>query len=74
MEMTPNGEITIPLAIRQQLGLFPGVKIELNVVGDTLVLKKTQAHLSHPLIQQMRGKATTKLTTDEIMVLTRQEP
>lgn len=74
MRITSDGQITIPLEIRQQLGLLPGAEVEFEVVDDGVVLKR-KPHLSsgEQLIDLMRGKATTKLNTDKIMTITRQD-
>jgi AbrB family looped-hinge helix DNA binding protein len=40
MQITANGQITIPPEIQQQLGLEPGTEVHLEVVGDTLHLSK----------------------------------
>jgi len=72
MEITPDGTIPIPPAIQEQLGLFPGTEIEFLVVGNTLQLqKKPGPSRGQALIARMRGKATAKLSTDDIMQLTR---
>lgn len=72
MEVTQDGKIAIPAEIQEQLGLLPGTEVELQVVGNTLQLqKKQQTGRGQALIDQMRGKATVNLKTDEIMELTR---
>jgi AbrB family looped-hinge helix DNA binding protein len=74
MKITSDGQITIPLAIRQQLELLPGTEIEFEVVGDGVFLKrKTIVSSGEQLMGLMQGKATTRLSTDEIMTLTRQD-
>ncbi|KYC37350.1 transcriptional regulator [Scytonema hofmannii PCC 7110] len=67
-----NGQIAIPSNIQEQLGLLPGTAIQIEVIGDTLHLRK-QPDLSRgaQLIAIMRGKATREQSTDEIMQLTR---
>jgi AbrB family looped-hinge helix DNA binding protein len=47
MQITANGQITIPLEIQQQLGLEPGTEVYLEVVGNTLHLRKKLA-THHP--------------------------
>ncbi len=67
-----DGQIAIPSDIQEQLGLLPGTAIQIEVIGDTLHLRK-QPDLSRgaQLIAIMRGKATREQSTDEIMQLTR---
>jgi AbrB family looped-hinge helix DNA binding protein len=40
MQITSDGQITIPLEIQQQLGLEPGTEVCLEVVGRTLHLTR----------------------------------
>jgi bifunctional DNA-binding transcriptional regulator/antitoxin component of YhaV-PrlF toxin-antitoxin module len=40
MQITADGQITIPPEIQRQLGLEPGVEVSLAVVGSTLHLTK----------------------------------
>jgi AbrB family looped-hinge helix DNA binding protein len=73
-QINEEGQITIPAHIREQLGLLPGTTIQIEVVGDTLQLRKvSMGDRGNSLIQQMRGKATRNLSTDDIMQLTRAE-
>jgi hypothetical protein len=47
---------------------------EFEIDGNAVRIRKaaqTRSRRSHRLIAQMRGRANTKLTTDEIMALTR---
>jgi AbrB family looped-hinge helix DNA binding protein len=69
MRVTRKGQVTIPLAIRQQVGILPDTEVEFAVRGDAVILKK--ASRGARLLQAMRGRATADLTTDEIMALTR---
>ena len=72
IQITPQGQITIPHEIQQQLGLLPGTEVQLEVAGDVLLLRKKLA-LSRGLllVEAMRGKATNRASTDDIMQLTR---
>jgi AbrB family looped-hinge helix DNA binding protein len=71
MKIDSNGQIAIPPNIREQLGLFPGTEIHLEVIGNTLQIRKPIPNRGTQIIAAMRGKATSKLSTDEIMQLTR---
>lgn len=72
MQVNTQGQITIPLDIQDQLGLLPGTEVQLEVVGDTLQLRKTSVpSRGRLLVDSIQGKATTQLSTDEIMQLTR---
>jgi AbrB family looped-hinge helix DNA binding protein len=71
MKIDTNGQIAIPPDIREQLGLFPGTDIQLEVIGDTLQIRKPTPDRGTQIIAAMRGKATSTLSTNEIMQLTR---
>jgi len=73
-QINSHGQITIPPDIQQQLGLLPGTEVELEVVGDTVQLRKKEAgHRGSRLVAAMRGKATKHLSTQDIMQLTRED-
>jgi AbrB family looped-hinge helix DNA binding protein len=75
MRITSEGQVTIPVEIREKLGLVPDTEVEFEVIGDAVYLKKAKVN-SNPgksIIEMIRGKATVKMTTDEIMTLTRQD-
>lgn len=74
MRVTSKGQVTIPQAVRQALGIEPGseVEFELDDGGARLVRCKTSK--GRVRAAQMRGRGAVKLTTDEIMALTRGEP
>ena len=73
MRVTRKGQVTIPLAIREQVGILPDTEVEFSVRGDTVILRKASraGRRGGRLVQTMRGRATAGLTTDEIMALTR---
>ncbi|MBE9050299.1 AbrB/MazE/SpoVT family DNA-binding domain-containing protein [Nostocales cyanobacterium LEGE 11386] len=75
MRITSKGQVTIPVEIREKLGLLPNTEIEFEVIGDAVYLRKAKGHFTSAqnLVERMRGKATVKMTTDEIMALTRQD-
>lgn len=73
MRVTAKGQITIPQEIRERLGLLPRTEVDFAVRGDVLELRKavTAAHGGRQLVEQMRGRGTVRMSTDEIMALTR---
>jgi AbrB family looped-hinge helix DNA binding protein len=75
MKITSKGQITIPVDIREKLGLLPDTEVEFEIVGEAVYLRKAQVKpsLGKSLVELMRGKATVKITTEEIMALTRQD-
>lgn len=73
MKITSKGQVTIPIAIRQQAGLLPSTEVEFSVRGDVVILRKAakRSRRGAQVVQGMRGTATVRLTTDQIMTLTR---
>ncbi len=75
MRITEKGQVTIPIDIRKKMGLLPNTEVEFVVSGDHVILKKSGngRQRGNELIATMRGRATRRLTTDQIMALTRGE-
>jgi AbrB family looped-hinge helix DNA binding protein len=75
MLITSKGQITIPKAFRDQLGLLPHTHVTFEMADGELRLKKavTAPSRGRTLIETMRGKGTVSLSTDEIMRLTRED-
>lgn len=73
MRLTSKGQLTIPLEIREQLGLLPYTEVEFEIDGDAVKVRKARGgrRRGRELVARMRGRATGKLTTDEILALTR---
>ena len=42
MKITPEGQVTIPVEIRDKLGLIPNTEVEFEVIGDAIYLKKAK--------------------------------
>jgi AbrB family looped-hinge helix DNA binding protein len=73
MRITSKGQVTIPIEIREKMGLFPDTEVQFEVERNTVRLKKagSQSRRSRDLIARLRGKGNVRMTTDEIMALTR---
>jgi len=73
MRITSKGQVTIPLAIRKKAGLAPNTEVAFTMSRGVVILKKTASarDRGRRLVDAMRGKATSGLTTDQIMALTR---
>ena len=73
MRITSKGQVTIPIEIREKLGLLPNTEVVFHVVGDAVRIKK--AHKTRRrgtlIVDHLRGRATTRMSTDEILALTR---
>jgi antitoxin PrlF len=70
MRVTQKGQVTIPIEIRQALGIETGtnVSFELDRDGARLVVEPARAARE---IRRMRGAGDIAMTTDEILALTR---
>jgi AbrB family looped-hinge helix DNA binding protein len=76
VQITSKGQVTIPQEIRNRLGLLPHTKVEFELAGDHARIRKAR----HPpgesargrlVLDALRGSADTRMSTDEIMALTR---
>lgn len=72
--VTSKGQVTIPKTVRDLLGIKPGsaVDFELSPTGD-VVLRHGNRKAKRPArkFARLRGVATVRMSTDEIMALTR---
>ena len=80
MRITQRGQVTIPEHIRRRAGLLPGTEVEFveerggvrlrPVAGDRVTPRERRVG---EVLDHMRGSATVRMTTEEIMALTRGE-
>ncbi|MBX3058384.1 MAG: AbrB/MazE/SpoVT family DNA-binding domain-containing protein [Anaerolineae bacterium] len=74
MRVTTKGQVTIPLEIRQKLNITPTSEVDFVISEDDRVylvkksVSETEGHFT-----RLRGIATVKMSTEEIMALTRAE-
>jgi AbrB family looped-hinge helix DNA binding protein len=73
MKVTTQGRITIPKKIREQFGIHPGDHVEFKIDGDRIkiVSIRNAGCTGKHLVDQMRGRATLRMSTDEILALMR---
>jgi AbrB family looped-hinge helix DNA binding protein len=73
MKITTKGQVTIPLAVRERHGLLPGTEVQFVDDGEQVTLRKApgSARRGSRLVDHLRGRATTSMTTDQIMALCR---
>ena len=45
--VTSKGQVTIPADIRARLGLQPKDKVQFNIAGDVVRLRKAASHIEH---------------------------
>jgi antitoxin PrlF len=74
MRITSKGQVTIPLAVREKFGLLPDTDVDFVVEGQTVRLVRAR-HVGpargSAAVASLRGRASIKMTTDQIMALTR---
>jgi AbrB family looped-hinge helix DNA binding protein len=75
MRITEKGQVTIPLEIRQKLGLLPHTEVEFEIDGNAARIRKargtSRSSRGAEVIARLSGSGTVKMTTDQIMALTR---
>lgn len=76
-QVTSKGQVTIPKKIRDFLGIKPGAAVEFEPMTDGRVVviaagRKTRKTRTSRFTA-LRGTATVRMTTREIMALTRGE-
>ncbi len=72
MRVTTKGQVTIPKPIRDKLCITPATEVEfVEEKGRVYLVKKKEAKPAPPRFRDLKGLATVKMTTDEIMALTR---
>ena len=76
MQITTKGQVTIPHEIRSKLGLLPLTKVEFELAGDHVRLRKAQpppggSDRARLAIKLLRGSGDVRMSTDEILALTR---
>jgi AbrB family looped-hinge helix DNA binding protein len=74
MRITIKGQVTIPQHIRRKMGITPATEIEfVEEKGRVYIVKAPGGKRPPRALRKLRGVATVRLTTDEIMALTRSE-
>ncbi|MCC6847539.1 MAG: AbrB/MazE/SpoVT family DNA-binding domain-containing protein [Deltaproteobacteria bacterium] len=77
MRITSKGQVTIPVEIRERLGLLPDCEVEFVVEGKAVRIRRARRrqkrNRGRSIVEHLKGKATGSLTTEQIMALTRSE-
>jgi AbrB family looped-hinge helix DNA binding protein len=77
-KVSTKGQVTIPIAYRELLGLFPGTDVKFELDGDGVRLSRDDSRSrGEALVARLRERGaaawTSGMTTDEILALTRGE-
>ncbi len=74
MRVTTKGQVTIPQHIREKLGITPATEVDfVEDEGRIFLVKRKEGGAAMRKFTKLRGSATVKMTTNEIMALTRSE-
>jgi len=75
MRLNSKGQVTIPAPIRERHGLHEGDEVDVIEDGGTLRIVRVDGSPSRGerLVSRMRGRATTSMSTDQLMELLRGE-
>jgi bifunctional DNA-binding transcriptional regulator/antitoxin component of YhaV-PrlF toxin-antitoxin module len=74
MRITAKGQVTIAAKLRRRQGLRPEMKVVQKPWGKHGVIiepAEDQGSRGRDVVEQMRGRGAIRMTTDEIMRLTR---
>ncbi len=76
MQITSKGQVTIPLHVRNQLGLLPHTEVEFEIAADHARIRKLEGlggagGRANRTLDALRGTADARMSTDEILALTR---
>lgn len=71
--LTSKGQVTVPKNVRDFLGIGPGSKVmfDLTPTGDVVLRPVAARSIRRSPFAKVRGSATVKMRTEEIMRLTR---
>lgn len=72
MRVTTKGQVTIPRKVREVLGITPETEVDFVEEGGRFYLIKASEPVVTGKFKRLRGIATTQMSTDEIMGLTRE--
>ena len=75
MRITSKGQVTIPIEIREKAGLLPNTEVEFELDGKVVRIRRARAQKGEgrgaAAVRRLRARATVRMSTDEIMALTR---
>ncbi len=71
MRVTTKGQVTIPRHIRESLGISPEAEIDFIEENGKFYIIKTNEPKITGKFRKLRGIASSNMSTDEIMSLTR---
>jgi antitoxin PrlF len=77
LKITSKGQVTIPQEPRERFGLLPNTEVEFVPSADGRELRLVKFAKSsargRALVERLRGRGTSKLSTDELLKMMRSE-
>ena len=77
MRITSKGQVTIPQDLRERFGLLPNTEVEFVPTSDGRELRLLKSVKSSSrgrvLVERLRGRGTSKLSTDQLLKMMRSE-
>jgi AbrB family looped-hinge helix DNA binding protein len=78
MRITSKGQVTIPIALREEAGLLPNTEVEFELDGGAVRIVRAKASKrpsrGERVVARLRSRGgDVTMSTDEIMALTRGE-
>ncbi len=74
MRVGEKGQVTIPKELRNALGIGAGTEVTFEMADDAIVVRKVEggSNRGRDMVNRLRGRGDVRLSTEEIMALTRQ--
>jgi AbrB family looped-hinge helix DNA binding protein len=75
MRLNSKGQVTIPAPLRERHGLHEGDEVDVVEEGNALRIVRVEGSQARGqrLVRRMRGRATTTMSTDQLLELLRGE-
>lgn len=72
MRITQKGQVTIPEEIRDKYGFLPYMNVDfIEEKGRVYIAAASEKHRGSAIVAHLRGTANIRMSTDEILELTR---
>ncbi|HUW59540.1 MAG TPA: AbrB/MazE/SpoVT family DNA-binding domain-containing protein [Candidatus Bathyarchaeia archaeon] len=72
MKVSTKGQVSIPISIRRKAGIVPGCEVEFSEERGRLYLRVVaNSGRGKALVSRMTGQGNARMSTDEILALTR---
>lgn len=75
MKITTKGQVTIPVEMRERLGLLPNTEVEFTLEGRGVMIRKARGAAKRRgsrVVNHLRGRGDVRMSTAEILELTRE--